>query len=384
MKVSILTGKFGMGHMTVAMAIEEHIKFSCLNADVKVIDWFDYISPKLAGQYYHIFKIIVNKGSRFYNTRYRLLENWKTDQKPELCSFFMQHIKKYIEDEQPDIIISTLPLCSQLVSLYKKKTGSSIPLITCVTDITAHSEWVNKNTDIYMVGSESVRKRFIVKGVSPDKIFATGIPVRLGFIHKVPDADKSSLIYRKKILIMGGGLGMLPADEAFYKDLESLPNIEITIITGKNEHLFQQLSEKYNKMNILGYVDNVYDYMNEADVLITKPGGSTIFEAIYSEVPILVLNPYLQQEKYNAKYIQSMNIGKVIDINNTDCIEVIKEILKQEHLQVYKSNILKIKSRLEFNPVTLARLLVKTIITNGRMDWRVTEAAEYQVSEGVR
>lgn len=380
MKVRILTGKFGMGHMTVALAIAEQIKAGSLDADVKVIDWFTYISPKIAGQYYHIFELLVNKGTGFYNTRYRLLENWKTDQKPELCSLFMQFMKKFIRNEQPDIIISTLPLCSQIISLYKEKTGSTIPLITCVTDITGHSEWINKNTDAYMVGDEIVRDKFMVKGVAADRIFETGIPVRLGFINKENEV-KDSKISTKRILIMGGGLGMLPADESFYRRLENLPNVEITIITGKNKHMFQELSNKFKKINILGYIGNVYDYMERADILITKPGGSTVFEAIHAEIPILVLKPHLQQEKYNAEYIQEMNIGKVIDINKKECLEEIKEILRQDNLQVYKRNILEIKNRLKYNHFTLGQLIIRTAVTSGRMDKSIFDTVNYEISE---
>lgn len=55
MKIIILTGKFGMGHMTAALAVKQQIDNSHFNADVEVIDWLDYISPRLANKYYSFF-----------------------------------------------------------------------------------------------------------------------------------------------------------------------------------------------------------------------------------------------------------------------------------------------------------------------------------------
>ena len=79
MRISILTGKFGMGHMITAKAIKEHIHKCKGEADVEIIDWFDYISPRMAERYYSFFELMVKKGFRLYNTRYRLMENMKTD-----------------------------------------------------------------------------------------------------------------------------------------------------------------------------------------------------------------------------------------------------------------------------------------------------------------
>jgi UDP-N-acetylglucosamine:LPS N-acetylglucosamine transferase len=377
MKISILTGRFGMGHISVAKAMEEHIKNNCLNAEVEVIDWFDYISPKLAKQYYIFFEQIVNKGFRLYNTRYRFLEDKKTDQKPELYSFFKWHFRKYIQERKPDMIISTLPLCSQLVSLYKDKSGSDIPLITCVTDITGHSEWINKNTDYYMVGSYIVRDKFIVKGVSPDKIHVTGIPVRPGFINNgIPEITRA--YGRRQVLIMGGGLGILPADNGFYMDLEGLQNVDITVITGKNDILYHKLAGKYRNITVLGYVHNVYDYMKQADVVITKPGGVTTFEAIHAELPILSLTPFLQQEIHNAAYIKAMNIGKVLNGNGEELIQVIKDILEEGQLELYKNNILKIKSRLKENIEFITQLVEEyTQVSKGNYSVVNTAATSY-------
>ena len=359
MKIIIMSGKFGMGHMTTALAIKQQIDYYKLDIDVEIIDWMNYVSPKLAEKYYSLFTLIVNKGSRLYNIRYRFLENKRTNQKPELSTYFKWHFMKLIKQKNPDLIISTIPICSQIVSLYKEKEGSTIPLITCVTDITGHSEWISKNTDIYMVGSPSVKEKFITKGVSPDKIFVTGIPTRLEFIKNVTVRKEKIYNLQKKILIMGGGLGILPVDLEFYDTLDNLTDFEVTIITGKNEKLYHQLTAKYKNIKILGYIHNIYDYMKQSDVVITKPGGVTTFEAINTEVPIIALHPYLQQEIHNAEFIKEMNIGAVIYGYGMNCVDEIIKLLDRDQLDYYRYNIKRVKKL--FKDKDLTQLLQKVV-----------------------
>jgi processive 1,2-diacylglycerol beta-glucosyltransferase len=99
--------------------------------------------------------------------------------------------------------------------------------------------------------------------------------------------------------------------------------------------------------------------MKQADIIITKPGGITTFEAIYAEVPILALNPSLQQEIYNAQYIQKMGIGTIIHGNSKQCLEEIEKMLDYCHLDYYKNNIQKLKGQL--SKYKLTKVLEMTI-----------------------
>lgn len=145
---------------------------------------------------------------------------------------------------------------------------------------------------------------------------------------------------------MGGGLGMLPENVEFYDGLNALPNVETTVITGKNQKLYQTLYGRCHNVKVYGYIENICDYMKEADLIVTKPGGITTFEAIHTEVPIIALNPFLQQEKYNAQYISEMQIGTVISGESNQCLEDIKDLLDHKKLEDYRSNIRRIKNYL--------------------------------------
>ena len=97
---------------------------------------------------------------------------------------------------------------------------------------------------------------------------------------------------------MGGGLGLLPRKDSFYEALDALPGVRTTLITGGNQKLYDRLHGRYGHIEVLGFTDKVYEYMARADLLLSKPGGITLFETITSELPILAWEPFLQQAKF--------------------------------------------------------------------------------------
>ncbi|WP_407637969.1 glycosyltransferase [Clostridium culturomicium] len=75
------------------------------------------------------------------------------------------------------------------------------------------------------------------------------------------------------------------------------------MITGKNKNLFHSLKSKYPSFNTILYTDKVYEYMQSSDILISKASGITVFEALYAEIPLYIINLFLLQEISNARYI---------------------------------------------------------------------------------
>ncbi|MDF2541502.1 MAG: putative UDP-N-acetylglucosamine--N-acetylmuramyl-(pentapeptide) pyrophosphoryl-undecaprenol [Herbinix sp.] len=358
MKIIILTGRFGLGHYMAAQAIEQQLHHT-LQAEIEIIDWMKYASPKYSERYYKLYTLIVDKGSKLYNKRYLRQENKKINKKPELYHYFMWQFTKFLQVKKPDVIITTLPLCAQLVSCYKEKYELKLPLITCVTDITGHSEWISKHTNLYLVGSETVKNKFIEKGVNSSIIHVTGIPVRLEFDTDIRDLEYRNFSKRRKsLLVMGGGLGILPKDDCFYEGLNSLHNMEVTIITGNNRVLYHRLHNKYQNLTVLGYVENVFDYLKKSDAIVTKPGGITVFEAIHAEVPILAWNPFLQQEIYNADFINEAKIGRIITGDSNECIDQIRSAMEDEMLRrMYQDNMRKLKKDYEGQNISLISYL---------------------------
>ncbi|WP_346961481.1 glycosyltransferase [Clostridium sp.] len=344
MKILILTGKFGMGHYSVSKSLCEEIKSKYPNVSVVIKDVFDYTLPTYSNTIYKAFNVMVNKGSIFYNQVYKITENRKYNMNPMFLRYFLPKLDELVKDVGPNIIISTLPFCSQLISRYKLKYNPSLPLITCITDISSHSEWINENTNCYLVGSNSLKKDLILKGVPENKIFINGIPVKEEFKKTITNNSSNE----KQILIMGGGLGLLPKSLEFYNQLNSLENVKTTVITGNNTEIYNMLHDKYENINVLGYTDEVYKYMQQADLILSKPGGITLFESIFSETPLIAFKPFLQQEINNTNFILNNGIGKVLETSPDKCFDKIKKIIYDDTiLNVLSNNIKNLKRQFD-------------------------------------
>ncbi len=344
MNILILTGKFGMGHWSASQSLRQQLLRAFPQAQAEVVDLVAYAMPNASKAVYQCFNLLVTRGSSLFNMYYKLTENVPMEFRPAFEPFFLDALEELLDWKQPDAVVATHPMCAQLVSRYKKETGSSLPLITCVTDLSSHSEWITSGADCYLVGSHDIRERLAAKGVDRSIICVTGIPVRSEF--KRPVRRKAGR--ERHLLIMGGGLGLLPRRERFYEALNALPNVKTTLIAGGNQKIYDRLAGKYENIEVLGFTDRVYDYMARADLVLTKPGGITLFETIFSELPMLAWEPSLQQEKNNARFLVKRGLGRVAPREPDECLAAIRSLIyDDEALEAMSAGMHAMKAQLE-------------------------------------
>lgn len=347
MKVLILTARYGMGHISASNSIKQDIIKYNSDAEVKIIDFYNYTFSSLSRYFYDAFSFILKHATKLYGKFYS--ENDKPGSKyGPVTRILANSAQILVAEEDPDIIISTFPIISQAISLCKKKYGINTPLITCITDISSHYEWISENTDKYLVPCVDSKYELISKGVRSERLSVYGIPVSDVFkkLHsKQVDIMKNEkkLIKignyrkRKELLIMGGGLGMLPENESFYKKLNSVTDLHTTIVTGSNRKIYNQLNRKYENIDVLGYTDKISELMENADCVVTKPGGITVFEAIYSLTPVISFDTILPNELNNINFIEDGNFGISLHTSaekNIDrIIKFINDVEKRENIK---------------------------------------------------
>lgn len=327
MKILILTGKFGMGHWSASQSLCQQLTRAFPRAEVRVVDLFAYAMPGASEALYRAFHLLVTYGYGLFNTYYRLTDHLPADTGSPLDRPMLERLEELLLEERPDAVVATHPICAGLVSRFKEETGEDLPLITCVTDLSTHNEWLHRGTDCYLVGSPEIRDRLAAKGVEEERILVTGIPVKEEF--RLPGHRRGG--ERRRLLIMGGGLGLLPRKDRFYEALNGLPGVETTIIAGNNRKLYHRLHGRYEHIEVVGFTDRVWDYMAQADLMLTKPGGITVFEAIFSELPLLLWEPFLQQEKNNARFLLRAGLARSAAKEPEECLEAIRTLIYDDH-----------------------------------------------------
>lgn len=312
-RILILSGSLGEGHMQAARAIVEASSLYKPNVTVKVVDLMAWIHPRMHVIERYCFMQWVKHFPALYGYLYQktradnpltyLLKQFRTSSLQRLC--------KLIQDVNPSVLVSTFPPASAAISMLKEKGLTELRSVTVITDHSDHSYWIHPYTDLYLVGSEEVHSALIRKGVSDKKIAITGIPVR-PFHTQVSNKqrlrekfgiDPSSFV----VLVMGGGWGMI--DNTFIEQLQSkelLPHVQFIIICGRNVKMMHRMHEALHgkdNVQLKGFVEGIHEWMAVSDLLITKPGGLTTSEALAQQLPMLLFEPQLGQERDNAKYL---------------------------------------------------------------------------------
>jgi processive 1,2-diacylglycerol beta-glucosyltransferase len=319
-KILILSGTLGDGHMQAAKAIVEASQLYKPGVAVKVIDFMEWIHPRMHVIERYCFKQWLKHFPSLYGY---LFQKTRADNKiSQLLKQFRSHtlrrLSMLLQEEKPSVIVSTFPPAAAAVSLLKQKGLTGLPTVTVITDHTDHSYWIHPQTDMYLVGSERVRQALQKKGIPGGNIVVTGIPVRPSYSKTL---DKTQL--REKfgispssfvVLVAGGGWGMI--DKAFVDLLQpkQFPaNVTFVIICGRNEKLLGSLQEALPEREhviLQGYTEEMYEWMALADVLLTKPGGLTTSEALALRLPMLLFEPKLGQERDNADYLIGIGAAK--------------------------------------------------------------------------
>jgi len=325
MNILILSGQFGMGHQMAAKAIGEQIEQLDQNAHITELDLFACFYPRCSGLIFKVFHILVEHCHGIYNLVYKLSGKMEVNIKPSGMKAYKK-LQKLMDQYQPNVIVCTLPFCAKSIASYIEKTGSKVSLVTCITDISMHTEWITSHTDAYLAPTREVKENLIKWGADSEHVFVTGIPVRQQFLkNNLRKHENESAV--KEILIMGGGLGILPGIGKLIHFLHGFPEVNVTVITGKNHKVYKRWKDRYEDVTVLGYTETIRDYMKKADLVISKAGGITLFELVQCEVPLLIIHPFLEQEVNNARYAERMHIGKVVWEKKQGFIPVLKELL---------------------------------------------------------
>ena len=78
------------------------------------------------------------------------------------------------------------------------------------------------------------------------------------------------------------------------------------------EHELRRLYQSKPRHTVLGWVDNMYEWLAAADLLLSKPGGGTLIEALTCGLPLLAFDPLPGDEERACLWIEKQQVGRWI------------------------------------------------------------------------
>jgi len=343
-KILILSAATGGGHLRASHAIESYLLENATDVEVKVVDALKTIHPILDKTICDGYHFLATKTPKMFGLLYQKSneENPLAQMVPKFNSLFGIRLIPLLEEYQPDVIIATHPFVTEMVSHLKEKGHVKVPLICVMTDYGPHKAWISDKVDAYIVSNEDMVPDMEAMGVRREIVYPFGIPVYDVFFDK---ADKAALLEELgmqrdelTILIMAGSFGVSNILQ-IYEDIVCLDfPFQIIVITGRNEKLFQAFEDKIDECRLspqmgckhtrlVFFTNEVEKYMHASDLIITKPGGLTVSEALACNVPLAVFDAIPGQEEDNANFLMSHDMAVRIR-KGDDCAGTISELLQ--------------------------------------------------------
>ncbi len=322
-RILILYVPLGDGHSSAAKALGEAFAHYS-DVEVQVEDAFDYASPILRETITRLYKQLSEKSPQLY----RMIYEGSDIEDPEdsLSSNllfaqierpFFRKLELMVKETNPDAIVCVQQIPSRFLQLLEREGKLSKPHYVVITDVIAHSTWINPGITRYFVPTELSANVLIQRGVEPLHIQVTGIPVKLE-ISELKSMQEMRLRHDLPtdvplVTLFGGGLQPQRVHSIVANLLQRSQPGTLVVVAGRNESLIEALADLTDGSRIelrkLGTIDFVDDLVAASDLVISKAGGLIVSEVLARGTPMVIIDPFPGQEEWNADMVAASGAG---------------------------------------------------------------------------
>lgn len=316
-RVLILSASYGFGHNAAARALEAAVHTA--GAQARVADHFrELVHPIFDRWSRRLYSFLLYQVPSLWALGY-----WIGDRLPAssglvfgMSTLGATRLRALLAEFRPDVVVSTHPTPAGAMSDLRRRGLTRVPHALVYTDFAIHSQWLHPIVDLYCVPAEGIRALLIARGVQPERVLATGLPVRPEFDEPAdPVAARKALgldLDRPVVLVMAGALGWTGRLPAAARVLRDLP-FQTVIVAGRDHRLAGHLRAiargARGRMHVLGYTPEIRQLMAAADLLVTKAGGVTLAEAIVCELPVVCFGSLAGPEQRNERFVVDVGAG---------------------------------------------------------------------------
>lgn len=214
-----------------------------------------------------------------------------------------------------DAVVSFHPLLSHAARHVADRVPGGAIAATVMTDlIDPHASWAHVEMDAVFVPNSSSAEKLIGLGLSAQRCHRVGLPVGSQFVKStsvLPQRGRAraqlGLDDRFTVLLVGGGEGAGGLYRKARALLRRCPDVQVCVIAGRNRRLLQHLKSLAERtggrLHPTGFVDNMAQWMEAADLVVTKAGPGTIAEALAVGAPMLITGHLRGQERRNPDFV---------------------------------------------------------------------------------
>jgi UDP-N-acetylglucosamine:LPS N-acetylglucosamine transferase len=343
-KILILSSDTGGGHRSAAAAIVAGVqKFfdgqSYAVRVVRAVEESHSITAKLVG----VYNWVLRNKQHWMKYLYWAVNRFR----PETREFFQKRCIGYcaelFERWCPHVVVSVHPLTQHIFGrvLRELKLADRIPLVSVVTDpyYGFWKGWACDDVTLYLVASDEARQQLIDYGIAPHRIKISGMPVHHKFAYP---GEEAAQVARKAlgldpekftVFVNAGWEGGGNIPQIFRELVRGELDVQAIFLAGRNEELkadAESLAEGAAfPVKVIGYSEHVEELMGAANVMISKLGGLTTFEAFACRLPIIAdaITEPMPQEAGTASLLVKRGAGVLLR-RAGDIVPVIRRMVE--------------------------------------------------------
>lgn len=342
-KILIISSDTGGGHRSAAVALAHGLeKFwhgeSLAVRTIKAVEDSHHITEKLV----NVYNWVLRNKQGWMKYLYWAVNRFR----PERHEFFLKRcvvpLKSSFEKWCPHVVVSVHPMTQHIFARILRELNllEQIPLVTVVTDpcYGFWKGWACDDVSLYLVANDDAKRQLMDYGVSESKIKISGMPVHPKF-HEVDEkfAQEAREAYgldpdKFTIFVNAGWIGGGNIPGIFRELVRGELDVQAIFLAGKNEELKREAEEiaKNAKfpVKVIGYSEEIEKLMQSANVMVSKLGGLTTFEALACRLPIIAdtTTPPMPQEAGTVKLLSQKGAG-ILLANPSDIVPVVSSLV---------------------------------------------------------
>jgi len=343
-KILIISSDTGGGHRSAAAAIVAGVQkfFEGESYAVRVVRAVEE-SHSITAKLVNIYNWLLRNKQHWMKYMY-----WAVNHiRPETREFFHRRCIGYctevFERWCPHVVVSVHPLTQHIFARVLKETklADRIPLVSVVTDPAYGfwKGWACDDVSLYLVASEEARLQLIDYGVPSERIKVSGMPVHPKFAYPGEEAAQAA---RKAlgldpdkftVFVNAGWEGGGNIPQIFRELVRGKLPVQAIFLAGRNEALradAESLAEIAEfPIKVIGYSEQVEQLMSAANVMISKLGGLSTFEAFACRVPIIAdgITAPMPQEAGTASLVVKRGAGVILQ-RASDIVPVVRRMVE--------------------------------------------------------
>ena len=345
-KILIISSDTGGGHRSAAAAIVAGVQkfFDGESYAVRVVRAVEE-SHHLAEKLVRLYNWILRNRQHWMKYYYWIINRIRPDTREFFHKRCVGYVTELFERWCPHVVVSVHPLTQHIFGRVLKELGLAgrIPLVSVVTDpcYGFWKGWACDAVTLYLVASEEARRQLIDYGVAPERIKISGMPVHPKFAYPGEEAAQAArralgLDPEKfTVFVNAGWVGGGNIPQIFRELVRGELEVQAIFLAGKNEDLRAAAEtialDAPFPIKVIGYSDEIEKLMSAANVMISKLGGLTTFEALACRVPIIadMITEPMPQEAGTANLIAQRGAGVMLK-RPSDIVPVVRRMVEDE------------------------------------------------------